>query len=642
MDLTDKQTPGAPEMPELDVLPEDMKHEDVVTDAQEPSEIVDTPTPQVVSTPIVTEVNHTVLVKTKEVTKKPRRKLSKRGWLILLAVILTVAAGAGVWFWKHNQKPQVTDSKAPVTTTKKTETKQDNGPVISAEDKALLEKMIHPTTGETWYASPITLADQKFMAPLTQDAINNGVTQPIYKEVGKRAGNKIVLVQAAADGPGGDSYYLFEVAPNNTTRLISHPDGIAKYDDTYGPTADMFTKGIIIDTSTHYDSLTIPGAIDLGNGYAVKSTGNGSIADSFYSSQGSTSVKQIGDSAIVKIARSDTATGLTSYGYMMQFPFKTTVLLKYEPLETTLKDYKWQNGVSTSDTIAAIARGCGGLSAAVTVANNAKDADFVFAGTSSSGQKVYDAKDANYILVNKAYDEFHTFYNGSTDAAGKQKLAMTKADFIKQHGVVFYKDKSGAWLVYARQDFAAVGGCAKPVVYLYPTQAEQVNVRVGADVKVSIPLYNTTTGWSVWAQPNGQLTANGTAYDSLFWEGPGQGAYPSITSGSVVARSAAVDTIRQQLAQQGLNTKESNDFMAYWENKVPNKPYIRLTWFSTAQLNELAPLKITPAPDTLIRVFLDMDGLDKPISLPAQHLSTIPRNGFTVVEWGGLSLTKLY
>ncbi len=628
MDSTDKPTPETPstetEQLVVDTPPVDESTPEETTPDDDAVEAPDATPLKRPNKPVVGHVGH-----------KPPKKL-----VIILLVTFLIAAGALAWAMTHRAKPTPKQATTTVEQPKKVIAK-DNSVEISAADKALLAKFISPTTGESWYASPITLSDQKFLTPLSAESINNGVEQPVYTEVGTKAGNKIVLAKAAAEGPGGPSYYLFEVAANGTPRLIAHPDGRVVYDDTYGPTADLFTKSVVIDKTTHYDSLTIPGAIDLGNGYPVKSTGNGSIADSFYSSEGSTLVKQLGSSAIVKISRTDKATGLTSYGYMMQFPFKTTVLLKYEPLETTLKTYKWNNAVAADDTIAAIARGCGGLTSAVTVANNAKDADFVAAGTSPSGQAVYDTKDPNYILVNKAYDEFHAYYSGSTDPAEKQKFAMTKAEFIKQHGVIFYKDKSGAWLVYARQQLAAIGGCAKPVVYLYPTQPEQVNVRVGATVKISDPLYNATTGWNVWAQPNGQLTLNGTVYDSLFWEGPGQGAYPSITSGTVVARSQAVSTIRSQLAQQGLNTKEANDFIRYWENKIPNKPYVRLTWFNTAQLNELAPLQITPKPDTLIRVFLDMDGLDTPILLPAQHLSAIPRTGFTVVEWGGLSLVKL-
>lgn len=81
--------------------------------------------------------------------------------------------------------------------------------------------------------------------------------------------------------------------------------------------------------------------------------------------------------------------------------------------------------------------------------------------------------------------------------------------------------------------------------------------------------------------------------------------------------------------------------MEFWGNKIPDAPYVRLTWFGTEELNRLAPLGITPKPDTLIRVFLDMSGLEQPISIPAQKLTSSSRRGFTVVEWDGLTSQKL-
>ena len=92
-----------------------------------------------------------------------------------------------------------------------------------------------------------------------------------------------------------------------------------------------------------------------------------------------------------------------------------------------------------------------------------------------------------------------------------------------------------------------------------------------------------------------------------------------------------------QLHQLGLNDKETSDFMAFWGPKVPNKPYVRLSWLGTKAMEKLAPLYVSPLPDTRIRVFLDMEGADSFMKLPAQHLSSVKRQGFTVVEWGGLA-----
>ncbi|MBQ8411293.1 MAG: hypothetical protein IJX15_06170 [Ruminiclostridium sp.] len=57
--------------------------------------------------------------------------------------------------------------------------------------------------------------------------------------------------------------------------------------------------------------------------------------------------------------------------------------------------------------------------------------------------------------------------------------------------------------------------------------------------------------------------------------------------------------------------------------------------FHTDEYNDISPLEISPAPDTLIRVFMTYYGSDKPIETKPQLLPEYERNGFTAVEWGG-------
>jgi len=54
------------------------------------------------------------------------------------------------------------------------------------------------------------------------------------------------------------------------------------------------------------------------------------------------------------------------------------------------------------------------------------------------------------------------------------------------------------------------------------------------------------------------------------------------------------------------------------------------------EMNNLAPLTVSPKPDTMIRVFLDFEGLDQPVNLIPQKLFAPQRKGFTLIEWGGL------
>lgn len=572
-------------------------------------------------------------------TAERHRRLSKRILLIVLASIVLLAGGAAAWFVVNgkDEQPNTDNSVVPVEVAEIPTAQEVVLPEATQTEKdVLLERFITPTTGETWLTKPIKLPDQGYY----RTSPDYQIDLPEYYEVGARAGSKIIMSVLAVIG---DDIRLYEKSVDGKVTFISRPDGDYTYNEDYERDYPItYADGIIVDKTTHYDSLTLPRTIDLGNGYSLKKVGDYSTLGDFVreDSQSMESVKKLGQSAVLRAETSYADTNLTSLGYVVQLPINTRTIMLYEPLELNLVGYEWQHGSPTSDTITAIARGCGGWLAAVTRSDVAKDEDFQQVGKSPSGQLVYEAKDPNYTLVTKAYEEFVDFYN--VDGFDYQYKGISKEEFINLHGIVFYKDKSGQWLVYVRSELRPDGGCAKPVVYLYPTQAQEVKVKVGANVKISEPLYNPRTGWSAWALPNGQLKVNGRQYGSLFWEGPGYGAYPSITSGTVVPRAQAEATILKQLEEQGLNATETTDFMEYWQDKIPSKPYIRLTWFNTAQMDALAPLYVSPKPDTVIRVFLDMDGFDQPISLPSQRLQAIPRHGFTVVEWGGLSSVKLY
>lgn len=49
----------------------------------------------------------------------------------------------------------------------------------------------------------------------------------------------------------------------------------------------------------------------------------------------------------------------------------------------------------------------------------------------------------------------------------------------------------------------------------------------------------------------------------------------------------------------------------------------------------IAKLEITPAPDTLLRVFMAFYPSEEAVDIPAQEITPCQRQGFTVVEWGG-------
>ena len=570
----------------------------------------------------------------------PKPKNRKKLYLIILAIVVLIAAGVAAWYFVIYKPSSISNNvKVPAVSAPK-----PTAPVVKETDPQVI-KFITPTTGESWLDNPVKIAKQGFFV-YKDPSYYAGEGFTDYYRVGTRGKNTIIMT--SSPGVSWSITSLYEQSPDGTVTLVNHPSSTATYNSDYSNTLPEYSDPKVkLSNDIHYDSVSIPDQIKIDDkGSLVSAPVYPNIGNEYISptsdskvSYKETLVKQLGRSALYLSESTNLETKLVSISYFIKTPFNTQITLGYEPLDLSLTNYKWETGYSVGSTLNAITRGCGSASASVTRSDSISQSDVVEVGKSGKGLVVYGFKDKNNSLLQKAFTEFKDFVSYDTSSTLKD---MTIDEFMKEHGVVLYKDVNGQWLVYVNSQLAPMGGCAKPVVYLYPQTEESVTVRVGADVKISDPFYNPSTGWTAIAKPNGQLTVNGVNYNSLFWEGPGYGQYPQITEGTVVKQNDVMPTIRKQLAQQGLNQTEINDFVEYWNGKLPTKPYVRLTWFNTAQMDRLAPLFVYPKPDTIIRVFLDTSGLDEPISLPPQNLRSIPRKGFTLVEWGGLPSHRLY
>lgn len=548
----------------------------------------------------------------------PKKKHTKLVIIIVAGVLLLAGLGALAWWWFMVRS---TTPNTPAANT-------NDSSLVSDEDA--LSRFANPTTGEKWYDEPISISKQGYFDPDYDDIAN-------YYEVGTRGDNKIIMTESFGIG----TYYeLFEQSPDGVVTAVVFANGNVDQTTKSNIIYDgSFADTVIVDKTLHYDSLSIPGSLEINSTEAVTIPEYRTIGDLIdpVTDSESTSVRTVvrayGNSNLIKIEKKNVDSGLTTFYYAVDLPLGTRVTLNYAPVVEKIDDFTWKDGSTRTGTINSIVRGCGATGLSISRADDVTDSDFVAVATTLENQTIYGLSSVDAPLVKLAYDD----YVQAQEYMQDDKPVLTQQEFYDDHAVLAFKNASDEWLIYTQDDYALVGGCGKPVIYLYPTTTQTVNVRVGADVTVSEPYYNPATGWkNVVAQPNGNLTYNGISYDSLFWEGTGHGTYPGISSGTVVPRAQAAATIRTQLTAQGLNTKESNDFMAFWESRIPNKPYVQLAWFSTADLNELAPLTISPKPQTTIRVFLDMRGLDTSKTLPAPKFNAPARNGFTVVEWGGL------
>ena len=179
---------------------------------------------------------------------------------------------------------------------------------------------------------------------------------------------------------------------------------------------------------------------------------------------------------------------------------------------------------------------------------------------------------------------------------------------------------------------------AKPVIYLYPETTTEVSINLEYQGKLTCTYPEYKDGWHVIAQPDGTLTDIETQkeYSYLFWEGLSEVKY-DMSKGYVIKGSDTAAFLQIILAEMGLTPKEYNEFIVYWLPKMQENPYNLIT-FQTDVYTENALLEISPTPDSILRVFMAYEALQKPITIEEPIIEPFTRRGFTVVEWGGTEI----
>lgn len=199
------------------------------------------------------------------------------------------------------------------------------------------------------------------------------------------------------------------------------------------------------------------------------------------------------------------------------------------------------------------------------------------------------------------------------------------------------------WMAAAAVLMVALTACTgedtdvaeKPVIYLYPEREQEVTVKLDYNGRFTCTYPEYGNGWQVTAYPDGRLVnkADGQEYSYLFWEGQDETEY-DLSKGYVVAGGDTEAFLREKLAALGLIPEEYNEFIVYWLPRMMNHPYNLIT-FQDDAYKDTARLRISPEPDSILRVFMVYRPLDKKVEVEEPVLKPFQRDGFTVVEWGG-------
>jgi hypothetical protein len=181
----------------------------------------------------------------------------------------------------------------------------------------------------------------------------------------------------------------------------------------------------------------------------------------------------------------------------------------------------------------------------------------------------------------------------------------------------------------------------KPVIYLYPTETTNVDVKLGAPEKLLVSYPKYKEAWRVVANPDGSLVdrETGRGLYSLYYESDNTVSKGVRDEGFVVKGADTAKFLEEKLAKLGLNDHEAEEFIIYWLPKLEANAYNYIYFELTDEVAENMPLTVSPAPETVIRFNMEYKALEAPIKVKTQKLPETPiRKGFTLVEWGGTIL----
>lgn len=446
---------------------------------------------------------------------------------------------------------------------------------------------------------------------------------------GKYKGGDLILISAGFDGPAFyPGFYRFAKKGNELVFLEKHSDGL--YD------GDGFDREkFLADEEYSIPDLEYPKLIKgpkvrqyLQQDEYVRDFMSLSKLKIAYIDQVFGNVYTTDD--VLRGPNSDT---FTRNGFYIEAPDGTVIVysLKFDFIDKkNVPEITWNDKTKNdAEYTYADMTGCGSRDymGVRPTTELAPETNLEVIGKNSKGDPIYGFKDKNHGIIRSFYDSIY-------DSGDKPSYEV----FTQNHPIFYWVDPFGRYVEFKSNKFVPSAECAKPVIYLYPENPAQVSVKISpkGGLTKSEPFYDGA--WEVSAEPDGQLTEikTGKIYPYLFWEGRGA-IYEQPDKGFTVKKENIHSFLIEKLTQLGLNEKEQADFMEFWEPKMQDAPYYFVTFLGNWEMDQIAPLEISPKPDTVIRVLMDFSPLNQPIKSQEYNIKTPKRTGFTAVEWGGVT-----
>ena len=184
----------------------------------------------------------------------------------------------------------------------------------------------------------------------------------------------------------------------------------------------------------------------------------------------------------------------------------------------------------------------------------------------------------------------------------------------------------------------------KPVIYVYPEKEQEVEIELSLKGELGFTYPEYKNSWKFTASPEGKLKVENKVYNYLFWDGKvnAENVNTDMSEGFIINDRDLPGFFETTLTKMGLSASEQQDFITYWVPlmKTHARNYIHFVY--NDEYNQIANLKVTPNPDSRIRLFMFWKELPSNYNLviKEQQIPEFKREGFTLVEWGGSEIPQ--
>jgi hypothetical protein len=171
-----------------------------------------------------------------------------------------------------------------------------------------------------------------------------------------------------------------------------------------------------------------------------------------------------------------------------------------------------------------------------------------------------------------------------------------------------------------------------------------VNIQLEVNGNLSFTFPEYKEGWNFIATPDGNISMNGKEYNYLFWESEMReyDLNRNEKEGFLVATDTLLSFLENSLDQMGFNSKESADFITFWYPQMMGNEKNHVQFLFNESCDAYAKLKITPQPNHIYRVGMIWKNADSDFIPEPQNIPEINRDGFVVIEWGGMESELLF